>query len=135
MKTCRITGFILTPSGEPLNGAVVEFKMTRLDIDGAALILPEIVSANTGEDGSLDVPLWPNSRSHVGTFYRATVYVKKNNANVVYGSFNFTVPDDEEARLTDLAETAPPAPFDEGQQQVILAIEAKRETLQYRNQT
>lgn len=127
MKTCRVTGFVLAPNGQPLPSAVVEFRMNRIDKEDVTLILSETVLTVLGSDGSLDVDIWPNSRGYAGTFYTVTIQVPRENMIARHGNFRVVVPDLPTAILNDIAELLPPPPINEGRQQVILAREARDE--------
>lgn len=74
-ETQTVTGVITRPDGTSLSAGIVRFTLSRVDPDTTndEVVIPPVVDAVIGNDGSISVDLWPNTLGFYGTVYKVHV--------------------------------------------------------------
>ncbi|MFC3206893.1 hypothetical protein [Aquamicrobium soli] len=136
MDKCHVTGSILDPAGKAMVNATVKFTMTTRDQDGTTIIMPSPVVVKIGDDGQVEVDLWPNSRGHAGTYYKVSVLAAAvgNLGMTSYPEWRVVVPDAPTANLTDISELVPPPVVDDARAAALEAGEYAVEARGYRDE-
>lgn len=77
INTNRITGYVVFPDDTIREGSHIVFRMTGFDTDAnaSATIVPIPIKAPIGNDGLIDVDLWPNPEGVRYTLYAVTAEV------------------------------------------------------------
>jgi len=70
--TCTVTGDIELPGDLSAVGWRIVFTLSRVDTNGAQVILPEPVAATVQEDGAVSVDLWRTAAGDANAVYIVT---------------------------------------------------------------
>ena len=105
------------PDGSEAANTGIEFRLPLREID-AGIVLPQVIKAQTDENGDVVVRLWPNENGVQSSHYDVTIFTS---SRIVHDTI--VVPD-ADCNLHDILQRRPYPSIDSAEQAVIDAQKA-----------